>query len=44
MDPDAAAACVALTDRSFGPWAAEAWPAFTDAVLEELAGDGDRAP
>jgi CubicO group peptidase (beta-lactamase class C family) len=30
------AACVALTDRAFGPWAVEAWPAFTDAVLAEL--------
>jgi CubicO group peptidase (beta-lactamase class C family) len=42
VDPDAAAACIALTDRTFGPWAAQAWPAFTDAVLEELAGDGAR--
>ena len=38
VDPDAAAACVALTDRDFGPWAAECWPAFTDAVLAELRG------
>jgi CubicO group peptidase (beta-lactamase class C family) len=30
------AACVALTDRVFGPWAVEAWPPFTDAVLAEL--------
>ncbi|MDT0306031.1 serine hydrolase domain-containing protein [Streptomyces sp. DSM 44917] len=40
VDPDAAAvpaACVVLTDRAFGSWAAEAWPAFTDAVLAELA-------
>lgn len=37
VDPDAALACVALTDRDFGPWAAEAWPAFTDAVLAEGA-------
>lgn len=36
VDPDARAACVALTDRNFGPWGAEAWPAFTDAVLAEL--------
>ncbi|GER21931.1 serine hydrolase [Zafaria cholistanensis] len=36
VDPEAAVACVALTDRDFGPWAAEAWPAFTDAVLDEL--------
>jgi CubicO group peptidase (beta-lactamase class C family) len=36
IDPDAGTACVALTDRAFGPWATEAWPAFTDAVLAEL--------
>ena len=37
VDPEAGAACVTLTDRDFGPWAAEAWPAFTDAALSELA-------
>lgn len=36
VDPDAGAACIVLTDRDFGSWAAEAWPAFTDAVLAEL--------
>lgn len=36
VDPDAGAACVALTDRAFGPWAAEVWPRYTDAVLAEL--------
>ncbi|MEU7703103.1 serine hydrolase domain-containing protein [Streptomyces sp. NPDC015492] len=36
VDPDARAACVALTDRPFGAWAVEAWPPFTDAVLAEL--------
>ncbi|MFD3354589.1 serine hydrolase domain-containing protein [Streptomyces fradiae] len=36
VDPEAGAACVALTDRPFGPWAIEAWPPFTDAVLAEL--------
>ncbi|MFF2652008.1 serine hydrolase domain-containing protein [Streptomyces sp. NPDC058045] len=41
VDPDAGAACIALTDRDFGPWAIETWPAFTDAVLAELRG---RAP
>ncbi|MFB7223498.1 serine hydrolase domain-containing protein [Streptomyces sp. NPDC056227] len=40
IDPVAGAACVALTDRAFGPWAVEVWPAFTDAVLAEL--DADR--
>jgi CubicO group peptidase (beta-lactamase class C family) len=37
VDPDAGAACVALTDRDFGDWAKKAWPAFTDAVLADLA-------
>ncbi|MFJ4919498.1 serine hydrolase domain-containing protein [Streptomyces sp. NPDC088725] len=36
IDPDARAACVALSDRDFGPWAIEAWPPLTDAVLSEL--------
>jgi CubicO group peptidase (beta-lactamase class C family) len=38
VDPQARAACVCLTDREFGPWAARAWPELTDAVLAELAG------
>ncbi|MEE1928516.1 serine hydrolase domain-containing protein [Streptomyces sp. TRM 70351] len=38
VDPEAGAACVALADRSFGPWAVDAWPPFTDAVLAELRG------
>ncbi|WP_457029762.1 serine hydrolase domain-containing protein [Kitasatospora sp. P5_F3] len=37
VDPAAGVACIALTDRDFGPWAAEVWPTFTDAVLAELA-------
>jgi CubicO group peptidase (beta-lactamase class C family) len=37
VDPVAGLACVALTDRAFGPWAAEVWPPFTDAVLAEFA-------
>ncbi len=40
VDPGAGAACVALTDRDFGPWAVEAWPPFTDAVLAELRAGG----
>jgi CubicO group peptidase (beta-lactamase class C family) len=36
VDPDAGVACVALTDRDFGPWAIEAWPPFTDRVLAAL--------
>lgn len=33
IDPDRSAACVVLTDRRFGPWAAEVWPPLSDAVL-----------
>jgi CubicO group peptidase (beta-lactamase class C family) len=35
VDPDAGLACGVLTDRQFGDWAKEAWPAFSDAVLAE---------
>jgi CubicO group peptidase (beta-lactamase class C family) len=35
-DPEAGVACAALTERRFGDWAKEAWPAFSDAVLVEL--------
>lgn len=38
VDPDLGAACVALADRDFGPWAVEAWPAFSDAVVAEVRG------
>jgi CubicO group peptidase (beta-lactamase class C family) len=37
VDPEARLATVALTDRRFGPWALEAWPAFSDAVLQRHA-------
>lgn len=37
VDPAAEVACLALTDRDFGPWAAETWPGYTDAVLAELS-------
>ncbi len=33
VDPVAGIGLVVLADRAFGPWAAEAWPAFSDAVL-----------
>ena len=36
VDPEPGVACVALTDREFGDWAKEAWPAISDAVLDEL--------
>ena len=34
VDPEARLACAALSDRAFGPWAAEAWPVLSDAVLQ----------
>ena len=37
VDPDAGVACAALTNREFGEWAQTAWPALSDAVLEELS-------
>ena len=37
VDPDAGLALAVLTDLDFGDWAAEAWPALSDAVLEELS-------
>jgi CubicO group peptidase (beta-lactamase class C family) len=36
VDPDRGVACGVLTDKEFGPWASDAWPAFNDAVLAEL--------
>jgi CubicO group peptidase (beta-lactamase class C family) len=41
VDPGAAVACVALTDRPFDEWAEEArraWPALADAVIAEVTG------
>lgn len=38
VDPVAGVALVCLTDRDFGRWAADAWPALSDAVLREAAG------
>jgi CubicO group peptidase (beta-lactamase class C family) len=37
VDPMVGAACIALTDRDFGPWARDAWPRFSDTVLTDLA-------
>lgn len=36
VDPDARIALVALADRPFGAWAAQAWPRLADAVLAAL--------
>jgi CubicO group peptidase (beta-lactamase class C family) len=37
VDPAVDLAVVVLTDRDFGPWALDAWPAFSDAVLAAAA-------
>jgi CubicO group peptidase (beta-lactamase class C family) len=39
VDPDAGVSCACLTDRDFGPWAAEGWPLLGADVL---AGHGRR--
>jgi CubicO group peptidase (beta-lactamase class C family) len=36
VDPEARLALGVLTDRDFGDWALQAWPALSDAVLEEV--------
>ena len=38
VDPDAGLACACVTDRDFGPWAKDAWPALSDAVLDVAGG------
>jgi CubicO group peptidase (beta-lactamase class C family) len=38
VDPDARVVCAALTTREFGDWAKEAWPPFSDSVLDEIVG------
>lgn len=36
VDPEVGVACASLADRQFGPWAKDAWPPLSDAVLAEL--------
>ena len=36
VDPDRALSLVVLTDREFGEWSKSAWPALSDALLEEV--------
>ncbi len=36
FDPDVATGLVVLTDRDFGPWAADAWPRLATAVLDAV--------
>jgi len=43
VDPESGVACVVLTTREFGDWAKEAWPALSDAVLDELRNAGGQA-
>jgi CubicO group peptidase (beta-lactamase class C family) len=40
VDPSAELATVVLTDRPFGPWALEMWPAFSDSLLERYSPEG----
>lgn len=37
VDQEAGLCCVALSDRDFGDWALEAWPRFSDAVLDRFS-------
>jgi CubicO group peptidase (beta-lactamase class C family) len=39
VDPDADLALVVLSDRNFGEWAYPLWPALSDEVLREFAGN-----
>jgi CubicO group peptidase (beta-lactamase class C family) len=39
VDPALDLALVCLTDREFDDWALEAWPTFSDSVIELVAGD-----
>jgi CubicO group peptidase (beta-lactamase class C family) len=36
VDPSAGLACACVTNRDFGPWAAEAWPALSDQVVSSF--------
>lgn len=40
VDPVLDAALVCLTDREFDRWALEAWPRFSDGVIEAVGADG----
>lgn len=41
VDPVANVSLVCLTDRPFGPWAADAWPRLSDSVLTSTGPDRD---
>jgi CubicO group peptidase (beta-lactamase class C family) len=34
VDPELGLAVACLTDRAYGPWALEAWPPFSDALIQ----------
>jgi CubicO group peptidase (beta-lactamase class C family) len=38
VDPELDRSLVCLTDREYGPWALDAWPHFSDDVIEALLG------
>jgi CubicO group peptidase (beta-lactamase class C family) len=40
VDSAAQVSLVVLTDRAFGPWAAQAWPVLADTVLAEFGARG----
>jgi CubicO group peptidase (beta-lactamase class C family) len=44
VDPVLDGCCAVVTDRDFGPWAAEVWPPFNDAVVAEIRGVGAPPP
>jgi CubicO group peptidase (beta-lactamase class C family) len=44
VDPAIDRALVCLTDRDFGPWALQAWPRLSDAVIEVQGVDGGLSP
>ena len=44
VDPVARLAVACLTDRPYGAWAGEAWPAFSDAVLAAYQPDEPGSP
>lgn len=37
VDPTTDLACVTLTDRDFGPWALDVWPAYNQDILTEFS-------
>jgi CubicO group peptidase (beta-lactamase class C family) len=44
VDPAIDRALVCLTDREYGPWALEAWPRFSDAVIQSQRVEGGLSP